>query len=62
MYLIKDFTGPASKILYGKKGDQIEVLSERADMYLATNGNHLFYIRKDKVTEAFVEKEPEKKK
>ena len=62
MYLIKDFTGPASKILYGKKGDQIEVLSERANMYLATNCNHLFYIRKEYLTDEFVEKEPGNKK
>lgn len=62
MYLIKDYTGPASKIQYGKKGDQIEVLSERGNMYLATNGNHLFYIRKENLSEAFVKKEPEKKK
>ncbi len=58
MWLINDYTGPASKTMYGKKGDEVAFIHARgSNMYLVKNGGQLFYIRKECLSTTFIEKE-----
>lgn len=51
-YLLEDFTGVASGIHYGKKGDQVSVISEREGIALVDNGKELFHIRVERLSES----------
>lgn len=57
MWLINDYTGPASKTLYAKKGDEVDFIHARSNMYLVKNSGNLFYIRKEYLSTTFIAKE-----
>lgn len=50
-YLLEDYAGVASGIQYGKKGDQVKVISEREGIALVDSGKELFHIRVEKLSD-----------
>lgn len=54
-YLTENITGAASKIEYGKIGDQVEVVKEHGDMYLVKCGNELFHVRAKQLSDDPIE-------
>lgn len=45
-----DYTGPASGIKYGKKGDTVTLIKQDGNMALVDNGKELFHIQLGKLT------------
>ena len=57
MYLKEDFSGFYSEIEYGKKADEVTVISESGNMALVDNGKELFHIRLEKLSDKPIESE-----
>ena len=62
MWLLTDFEGAASKKPFGKKGDEVAVLSQRGDMYLVKNGSNLFFVKENRLSKIMVKRDPVIKK
>jgi uncharacterized protein YgiM (DUF1202 family) len=57
MYLNQDHTGAASGMVYGRKGDKVEVLKTDRDLWLVQGNGHKFFIQPDKLSKEKVEME-----
>jgi len=52
MYLTEDYTGAASGIEFGKKGDKVDVIDTRDDMILVQGARgEIFWIKRSKLSE-----------
>lgn len=58
MYLTEDYTGAASKIEYGKKGDKVTRVSFDNWMSLVKKGDTLFHVRNEKLSPEPVTSDP----
>ena len=48
MTLTKDITSPVNKkIIWGRKGEEIEVLEEKDDLLLVKCGKEIFHVKKN---------------
>ena len=59
MYLTEDIIGAASGIVYGRKGDQVEVIREELEMCLVNNQGNRFFVRYEKLSEQKVNPSPQ---
>ena len=51
MYLTQDIIGAASRIVYGRKGDQVEVIRKDLDLCFVNNLGTRFFVRYEKLSE-----------
>lgn len=51
MYLIKDIIGAASRIVYGRKGDKVDILRKDIDICLVNNQGVRFFVRYENLSE-----------
>jgi len=58
MYLTEDIIGAASRIVYGLKGDKIEVIREELDLCLVMNKGIRFFVRYEKLSKEKVNPDP----
>jgi hypothetical protein len=59
MYLTQDIIGAASGIVYGRKGDKIEVIRKELDLCFVNNQGNRFFVRYEKLSEEKVNPSPE---
>ena len=59
MYLTTDIIGAASGIVYGKKGDQVNVIAKDHDMTTVEFGGHIFHVKNGKLSKAKIDKDIE---
>lgn len=58
MYLTEDYTGPYSKIEYGKKGDKVYITKRSMNMVLVTSeSGFTFHINESKLSQSKIEKD-----
>ena len=51
MYLTEDIIGAASRIVYGRKGDKVEVIRKELDLCFVNNHGNRFFVRYEKLSE-----------
>ena len=51
MYLINDVIGAASRIVYGRKGDKVDILRKDIDICLVNNQGVRFFVRYENLSE-----------
>jgi hypothetical protein len=59
MYLTQDIIGAASGIVYGRKGDKVEVIRKELDLCFVNNHGSRFFVRYEKLSEEKVNPSPE---
>lgn len=59
MYLTEDIIGAASRIVYGRKGDKVEVIRKDLDLCFVNNHGNRFFVRYEKLSEEKVNPSPE---
>jgi hypothetical protein len=59
MYLTQDIIGAGSGIVYGRKGDKIEVIRKELDLCFVNNQGNRFFVRYEKLSEEKVNPSPE---
>jgi len=59
MFLKHDIVGAASRIIYGRKGDFVNVLRTGHDMTLVEYNNQKFHVRNEKLSKEKVDPDPE---
>lgn len=59
MYLTQDIIGAASGIVYGRKGDKVEVIRKELDLCFVNNHGNRFFVRYEKLSEEKVNPSPE---
>ena len=59
MYLTQDIIGAASGIVYGRKGDKVEVIRKEFDLCFVNNHGNRFFVRYEKLSEEKVNPSPE---
>ena len=59
MYLTEDIIGAASWIVYGRKGDKVEVIRKELDLCFVNNQGNRFFVRYEKLSEEKVNPSPE---
>jgi uncharacterized Rossmann fold enzyme len=57
LYLTEDYTGAASGILYGKKGDRVSVISKEGNMVLVELDGIRFHTQESRLSKGKVEKD-----
>ena len=58
MYLTQDIIGASSRIVYGRKGDKVEVIRKELDLCFVNNHGNRFFIRYEKLSEEKVNPSP----
>jgi hypothetical protein len=51
MYLREDIIGSASRIIYGKQGDKVQVIRQDYDMSFVSNNGIKFFVRNEKLSQ-----------
>lgn len=59
MYLIEDIIGASTKLIYGKKGDQVQVIRQDYEMSFVINKGIKFFIRNEKLSKEKINPTPE---
>jgi len=59
MYLKEDIIGAASRTVYGRKGDQVEIIREDIDLCFVMNKGNRFFVRYEKLSEEKVNPSPQ---
>lgn len=59
MYLTEDIIGAASRIVYGRKGDKVEVIRKELELCFVNNHGNRFFVRYEKLSEEKVNPSPE---
>ncbi len=59
MYLTKDIIGAASRIVYGRKGDKVEVIRKDLDLCFVKNQGNRFFVRYENISEQKIDPSPE---
>jgi hypothetical protein len=59
MYLTEDIIGAGSGIVYGRKGDKVEVIRKELDLCFVNNQGNRFFVRYEKLSEEKVNPSPQ---
>ena len=59
MYLTEDIIGASSRIIYGRKGDKIEVIKKELDLCFVMNKGIRFFVRYEKLSEEKIDPDTE---
>ncbi len=62
MYLTQDIIGAGSGIVYGRKGDKVEVIRKELDLCFVMNKGIRFFVRYEKLSEEKVNPSPQTSK
>ncbi len=62
MYLTQDIIGAGSGIVYGRKGDKVEVIRKELDLCFVNNQGNRFFVRYEKLSEEKVNPSPQTSK
>lgn len=59
MYLTEDIIGAGSGIVYGRKGDKVEVIRKELDLCFVNNQGNRFFVRYEKLSEEKIDPDTE---
>jgi hypothetical protein len=59
MYLREDIIGSASRIIYGRQGDKVQVIRQDYDMSFVINNGIKFFVRNEKLSKEKIDASPE---
>ena len=62
MYLTEDIIGASSGIVYGRKGDKVEVIRKELDLCFVNNQGNRFFVRYENLSEQKIDPSPEASK
>jgi hypothetical protein len=59
MYLTEDIIGASSRIVYGRKGDKVEVIRKELDLCFVNNQGNRFFVRYENLSEQKIDPSPQ---